>query len=112
MKTYTKSGSNLVKGPCVVCGLTDYPLSMGGANICPSCDCGIELSDPRHMRNQLDAAQPLPLPVLMPASRDALILAALEACLRELQTLNTQVAQIQMVVAPRQGYEGQQKPQS
>jgi hypothetical protein len=27
-------------GPCVICGATDYPLSMGGPTICPSCDCG------------------------------------------------------------------------
>jgi hypothetical protein len=27
-------------GPCVICGLTNYPLSMGGPTICPSCDCG------------------------------------------------------------------------
>ena len=25
---------------CIVCGATDYPASFGGANICPSCDCG------------------------------------------------------------------------
>ena len=28
-------------GPCIVCGATNYPLSMGGPNICPPCDCGI-----------------------------------------------------------------------
>lgn len=28
-------------GPCVMCGATDYRLSMGGPGICPSCDCGI-----------------------------------------------------------------------
>lgn len=27
-------------GPCVVCGATNYALSMGGPTICPSCDCG------------------------------------------------------------------------
>lgn len=27
-------------GPCMVCGLTDYPMSFGGAAICPACDCG------------------------------------------------------------------------
>jgi len=27
-------------GPCTVCGKTNYPLSMGGPGICPSCDCG------------------------------------------------------------------------
>ena len=26
-------------GPCVACGATDYPLSMGGPDICPACDC-------------------------------------------------------------------------
>lgn len=30
-------------GPCVVCGETDYPLSMGGPNICSYCDCGYSL---------------------------------------------------------------------
>lgn len=28
-------------GPCVLCGDTDYPASLGGPMICPSCDCGI-----------------------------------------------------------------------
>lgn len=28
-------------GPCIVCGKTNYPNSMGGPGICPSCDCGI-----------------------------------------------------------------------
>lgn len=28
-------------GPCVVCGRTNYPSSMGGPSICPQCDCGI-----------------------------------------------------------------------
>ena len=27
-------------GPCSVCGTTNYPNSMGGPSICPSCDCG------------------------------------------------------------------------
>lgn len=27
-------------GPCVICGSTNYALSMGGPTICPSCDCG------------------------------------------------------------------------
>lgn len=27
--------------PCVLCGDTDYPPSLGGPGICPSCDCGI-----------------------------------------------------------------------
>lgn len=25
---------------CVICGNKDYPLSCGGSDICPSCDCG------------------------------------------------------------------------
>lgn len=29
-------------GPCIICGDTNYPLSMGGSSICPSCDCGID----------------------------------------------------------------------
>jgi hypothetical protein len=28
-------------GPCVVCGKIEYPLSFGGPNICPRCDCGL-----------------------------------------------------------------------
>lgn len=30
----------LMPGPCVICGLSNYPLSAGGPTICPSCDCG------------------------------------------------------------------------
>lgn len=30
-----------IYGPCVVCGATNYSLSMGGPTICPACDCGI-----------------------------------------------------------------------
>lgn len=30
----------LFPGPCICCGRTDYPLSMGGPGICPRCDCG------------------------------------------------------------------------
>lgn len=29
-------------GPCVICGDRNYPLSLGGSTICPSCDCGID----------------------------------------------------------------------
>jgi hypothetical protein len=32
--------SNVQSGPCIVCGLTNYPLSCGGPSICPTCDCG------------------------------------------------------------------------
>lgn len=31
---------SLQPGPCIICGATDYPLSMGGPTICPPCDCG------------------------------------------------------------------------
>jgi len=31
---------DLQPGPCTVCGLTNYPLSVGGPSICPACDCG------------------------------------------------------------------------
>lgn len=27
-------------GPCQFCGGTNYPLSMGGPDTCPACDCG------------------------------------------------------------------------
>ncbi len=29
----------MIAGPCVVCGRTNYELSMGGPTICPRCDC-------------------------------------------------------------------------
>ena len=32
----------VLEGPCIVCGATNYPLSMGGPTLCPSCDCGID----------------------------------------------------------------------
>ena len=37
-------------GPCVVCGKTNYPLSMGGPSICPACDCGYTYSR-RHVED-------------------------------------------------------------
>lgn len=30
----------LLPGPCAICGGVNYPLSVGGPEICPSCDCG------------------------------------------------------------------------
>jgi hypothetical protein len=30
---------DLMSGPCISCGATNYPPSVGGATICPSCDC-------------------------------------------------------------------------
>lgn len=30
----------LSPGPCIICGLKNYPLSCGGLNICPECDGG------------------------------------------------------------------------
>lgn len=32
--------SDLVSGPCIFCGKTNYPPSLGGPQVCPSCDCG------------------------------------------------------------------------
>lgn len=40
----------LQTGPCVVCGLKNYALSMGGPTICPACDCGN--SSPQTVRAQ------------------------------------------------------------
>jgi hypothetical protein len=31
-----------LNGPCIGCGDVDYPLSIGGPTICPSCDLGID----------------------------------------------------------------------
>ena len=31
---------HIMSGPCICCGATNYPLSMGGSGICPACDCG------------------------------------------------------------------------
>jgi hypothetical protein len=36
-------------GPCVMCGKTNYPLSMGGPSVCPMCDCGHSTSQ-SHLR--------------------------------------------------------------
>jgi hypothetical protein len=45
----------LQPGPCIVCGLTDYPLSMGGPEICPACDCGIPSTDSGHpLRHKIE----------------------------------------------------------
>ena len=30
----------IVSGPCVICGAINYELSLGGVDICPTCDCG------------------------------------------------------------------------
>lgn len=50
-------------GPCIICGDTNYLLSLGGPSICPPCDCGIppEVSKLRRenasLRAQLKLAQ-------------------------------------------------------
>jgi len=44
------AASELHAGPCVVCGLRNYPLSFGGPTICPACDCGN--SGPQLVRSQ------------------------------------------------------------
>ena len=36
------------RGPCVLCGATNYPLSCGGPSICPSCDCGASANPVQH----------------------------------------------------------------
>jgi hypothetical protein len=54
-------------GPCVICGALDYELSVGGPDICPSCDCGgfgIETVKRqgeiiRELRQRLDIAERL-----------------------------------------------------
>lgn len=33
----------IVAGPCTLCGETNYPLSYGGPEVCPACDCGLSL---------------------------------------------------------------------
>ena len=40
----------VIAGPCVICGDKNYPLSMGGPTICPSCDCGPP--NPRRVREE------------------------------------------------------------
>ena len=41
-------------GPCVICGATNYALSMGGPSICPWCDTGAS-ADPRRNRARIEA---------------------------------------------------------
>jgi hypothetical protein len=41
-----------IKGPCIICGATDYGLSLGGPTICPACDCGGV--SPQRLRAQTD----------------------------------------------------------
>ncbi len=68
--------SVLMPGPCVLCGTTDYPLSMGGPTICPSCDCGN--FNPHKLLSQLKTARE-------ENARLATALAASEAKLVEMQ---------------------------
>ncbi len=49
--------NNMPYGPCIKCGLTNYPSSMGGYFICPSCDCG---NPPRTFSQAVDALYTLP----------------------------------------------------
>jgi hypothetical protein len=38
---YSKGTDRYIQsGPCEICGGINYPLSFGGPDICPSCDCG------------------------------------------------------------------------
>lgn len=32
--------TDVMPGPCCICGGINYSLSMGGPTICPKCDCG------------------------------------------------------------------------
>ena len=43
-------------GPCVVCGGTNYPLSMGGPSLCPACDTGAS-SNPQRCRKLRDLCE-------------------------------------------------------
>lgn len=43
MKMSKEIDLKIQSGPCLVCGETDYPLSMGGPSICPACDMGQDL---------------------------------------------------------------------
>ena len=42
-------------GPCIMCRATNYALSFGGPDICPSCDCGIP-PEVSKLKRQLDEA--------------------------------------------------------
>lgn len=44
-------------GPCSMCGATNYPLSFGGANICPACDCGVSPEVSRLSRELANRAE-------------------------------------------------------
>lgn len=47
---------NLQRCPCILCGATNYALSMGGPTICPSCDCGNPPTDHK-LWNELHKAK-------------------------------------------------------
>lgn len=48
--------SELIPGPCGICGKRNYPLSMGGRGICPECDCGASYSQLRRRVVKLEEA--------------------------------------------------------
>jgi hypothetical protein len=39
MEPYVKPEMYIQTGPCKLCGAVNYPLSFGGPDICPICDC-------------------------------------------------------------------------
>lgn len=39
-----------------MCGATNYPLSMGGPSICPTCDCGIDPKVARLLKENAELA--------------------------------------------------------
>jgi len=73
---------DVMPGPCVICGCTLYPLSMGGPTICPKCDCGHfdsatvwqQAKVIEGLRAELEAARK------SPDSDTARLLAALKEC--------------------------------
>lgn len=42
-------------GPCKMCGATGYPMSFGGPDICPACDCGVNPDVTRLKRELAEA---------------------------------------------------------
>jgi hypothetical protein len=45
---------DIMPGPCLMCGAKNYPLSLGGPDICPRCDCSPATDEIAMLRMRID----------------------------------------------------------